>query len=54
MPGKHTPEQIVARLRQTEVELAKGGIIPHVCCSLGITDQTYYRWRKEYGGMRLN
>jgi len=54
MTGRHTPEQIVAKLRQAEVELSKGQTIPQVCKHLGITDQTYYRWRKEFGGLRLD
>lgn len=54
MKGRHTPEQIVAKLRQAEVELARGQTIPQVCKQLGITDQTYYRWRKEFGGLRLD
>lgn len=54
MKGRHTPEQIVAKLRQAEVELARGQTIPQVCKHLGITDQTYYRWRKEFGGLRLD
>lgn len=54
MKSRHTPEQIVAKLRQAEVELAKGQTIPQACKHLGITDQTYYRWRKEFGGLRLD
>jgi len=55
MPGpKHSPEQIVRKLRTAEVELAKGLSIKAVCKKLGITDQTYYRWRKEYGGMQVD
>jgi putative transposase len=54
MKARHTPEQIVAKLRQAEVELAKGQLVPQVCKHLGITDQTYYRWRKEFGGLRLD
>ena len=55
MPGsKHTPEQIVRKLRTAEVELAKGLSIKAVCKKLGVTDQTYYRWRKEYGGMQVD
>lgn len=45
--GRHTAEQIVAKLRQAEVELAKGRTIPQVSKLLGITDQTYYRWRNR-------
>lgn len=52
--GKHTAEQIVAKLRQAEVELARGQSIAQVSKHLGITEQTYYRWRKEYGGLRLD
>ncbi len=52
--AKHTAEQIVAKLRQAEVELARGRTIPQVSKQLGITEQTYYRWRKEFGGLRLD
>jgi transposase-like protein len=51
---KHTVEQIIAKLREAEVGLAKGQTIPQVCRKLSITDQTYYRWRKEYGGLRMD
>lgn len=51
---KFTPEQIVSMLRETEVLLGKGQNIAEVCRTLGITDQTYYRWRKEYGGLRTD
>ena len=47
-------EQIVRKLREAEVELAKGRTVSEVCRHLGITDQTYYRWRKEYGGMDVS
>jgi transposase-like protein len=51
---RHTAEQIINKLRQAEVELAKGLKIPQVCRKLGVTEQTYYRWRKEYGGVRTD
>lgn len=52
MRGKRPPaEQIVNKLRQAEVLLAQGQTISQVSKALGITDQTYYRWRKEYGGV---
>jgi transposase-like protein len=55
MPRKrHTPEQIIRKLREAEVELAKGQSTPGVARKLGITEQTYYRWRKEYGGLRMD
>ena len=50
----HTPEQIIHLLRQAEVELAAGQPVAQVCRKLGITEQTYYRWRKEYGGVRTD
>jgi transposase-like protein len=55
MPRKrHTPEQIIRKLREAEVELAKGQTTVDVVRKLGITEQTYYRWRKEYGGLRMD
>ena len=44
-------EQIIGLLRQAEVDLAQGQKTTEVCRKLGITEQTYYRWRKEYGGL---
>jgi transposase-like protein len=55
MPGKrYGPEQIIAMLREAEVEQAKGATVAQVCKKLGITDQTYYRWRREYGGLKVD
>ena len=55
MPRKRfSAEQIINKLRIAEVELSKGLRVTQVCRELGITDQTYYRWRKEYGGMKVN
>lgn len=55
MPRKrHTAEEIIGKLRQAEIELAHGKAIREVVKSIGVTDQTYYRWRKEYGGLRLD
>ncbi len=51
---RHTAEQVICKLRETEVELAKGKTVAEVCRKLAITEQTYYRWRKEYGGLRLD
>ena len=50
----HTPEQIIHLLRQAEVELAGGQPVAQVCRKLGVSEQTYYRWRKEYGGVRTD
>ena len=47
------PEQIVNLLRQIEVEIANGKTTPQACRDAGITAQTYYRWRKEFGGLKL-
>ncbi len=55
MPKRqHTPEQIIAKLREAEVEISKGQPVPVACRKIGVTEQTYYRWRKEYGGLRLD
>jgi len=51
---RHTPEQIINKLRQAEVEIGNGATIAQVCKKIGVTDQTYYRWRNEYGGMRVD
>lgn len=48
-----TPEQIIGKLREAEVLLSKGLSIEQASRELGITEQTYYRWRKQYGGMRV-
>ena len=51
---KHTAEQIVSLLRQIEVAVANGKTTPVACRESGITEQTYYRWRKEYGGLQVD
>ncbi|MGH9434204.1 MAG: IS3 family transposase [Terriglobia bacterium] len=51
---KYKPEQIVTLLRQVEVELANGKTTPQACKEAEITAQTYYRWRKEFGGLKLD
>jgi putative transposase len=54
MPKKtFTPEQIVGKLRQIEVLVGQGKTVPLACKEAGIVDQTFYRWRKEYGGLQL-
>ena len=53
MPQKrHAVDQIVAKVRKADVELGKGKKVPEVCKVLEITEQTYYRWRQKYGGMK--
>ncbi len=51
---RYKAEQIVTVLRQIEVEIANGKTIPQACREAQITAQTYYRWRKEYGGLKLS
>ena len=51
MKKRHSAEQIVAKLREADVELGKGLKVPRVCKQLGVSEQTYYRWRTKYGGM---
>ncbi len=51
---RHTAEQIIAKLREAEVGLAKGWPLAEVVRKLEIAEQTYYRWRKEYGGLRVD
>ena len=48
-----TAEQIIGKLREAEVLLSQGSTVGEVSRKLGITEQTYYRWRREYGGMRV-
>ena len=48
---RFTPDQIVSKLRQADVELGKGHTVPEVCRKIEISQQTYYRWRQKYGGM---
>ena len=55
MPRKrYTTEQGITKLRQAEVEIARDQPIAEVCRKLGTSEKTYYRWRKEYGGLRVN
>ena len=55
MPKKvNTPEQIIGKLRQAEIMLNQGATVAEVCRNIEVTDQTYFRWRKEYGGMRVD
>jgi len=48
----HSPEQIVRMLREAEVRLGKGAAVLTVCKELDISEQTYYRWRNQYGGLK--
>lgn len=54
MGRKHKPEEIIGKLREAEIVLAQGGTVLDACRRLGVTEQTYYRWRKEYGGLKVD
>ena len=54
MSKKHTPEQIIRKLREVEAEQAGGATIAHICQKLGVSEQTFHRWRAQYGGMKAN
>jgi putative transposase len=49
----YTPDQIINKLREAEVLLSQGNTIGITCKKIGVSDFTYYRWRKEYGGMKV-
>jgi len=50
----HSPEQIVKKLREADAAIASGSSVEQVCKQLGISDATYYNWRKQYGQMKLD
>ena len=55
MPKKgYSPEQIINKLREAEVLISQGTAMAMVTKNIGVTEQTYYRWRKEYGGLDLD
>ncbi len=49
----YTPEQIINKLREAEILLSRGATIADISKTIGVSDFTYYRWRKEYGGLRI-
>jgi transposase-like protein len=51
---RHTAEEIIHKLREAEVGLSQGQTLGAVCKKIEVTEQTYYRWRKEYGGLKLD
>ena len=51
---RHSPEQIIRKLREADAELARGIAIPEVCKALGIAENTYYRWRNQFGGIKAD
>jgi len=51
---RHSAEEVVNKLRQADVELGKGNTVAGVCKLLGVTEATYFRWRREYGGLKVD
>ena len=51
---RHSTEEVINKLRQADVELGKGNTVAGVCKLLGVSEQTYFRWRKEYGGLKVD
>ena len=51
---KYKPEQIIGMLREAEVRLSQGQTVGEICRSFSVSEQSYYRWRREYGGMEVN
>ena len=49
---RHTPQQIIAKLREADAILASGATLAHVCQKLEVAEGTYHRWQKQYGGMK--
>jgi transposase-like protein len=54
MSRRKTPEQIISKLREAEVALAQGETVGQIYRRLGVSEQSYYRWRKEYGGLKMD
>jgi putative transposase len=55
MPRKRfTSEQIISKLREAEIRLGQGEALPDVCRALAVSEQTFYRWRMEFGGLKLS
>ena len=52
MGKRHNPEEIIGKLREAEIVLAQGGTTADASRRIAVTEQTYYRWRKEYGGLK--
>jgi putative transposase len=51
---RYSVEQIIGKLREAEVDLSQGRTVKEISRKLGVTEQTYYRWRKEYGGLKIS
>ena len=51
---RHSPEQVIRKLREADAQLAKGTALPEVCKALGIAEATYHRWRSQFGGIKAD
>jgi putative transposase len=51
---RYTAEQIIAKLREADIELSRGVSVGQVCRKLEVSEHSYYRWRKEYGGLKMD
>lgn len=51
---RHTPEQIIRKLREADAELAKGTALSDICKALGVSEATYHRWRNQFGGIKAD
>jgi len=51
---KHKPEEIIGKLREVEIVLAQGALTAEACRRIAVSEQTYHRWRKEYGGLKTD
>jgi|TARA_B100001964_G_C14147938_1_gene560614 transposase-like protein len=51
---RHKPEQVINKLREAEVAISEGGTVAEASRRIGVTEQTFYRWRNEYGGLRID
>ena len=51
---RHTPEQVINKLREGEVAIAEGSTVAEASRRIGVTEQTFYRWRSEYGGLKID
>ena len=51
---RHSPEQIIRKLREADAELARGAAVPEICKALGVAENTYYRWRNQFGGIKAD
>ena len=49
---RHTAEEVIVKLRQAEADLAQGSTVAQVCQKLGVSEQTWHRWRNQYGGLK--